>query len=49
MEESGVVRLPAPFGDGPAMSRALVRQRFLAACGGFCREAELATSLGMAL
>ncbi len=49
MEESGVVRLPAPFGDGPAALRCLVRQRFLAACGGFCREAELATSLGMAL
>jgi tRNA(Ile)-lysidine synthase len=49
IDASGAVRLPAPFGDGPAMSRALVRQRFLAACGGFCREAELATSLGMAL
>jgi tRNA(Ile)-lysidine synthase len=49
IDESGAVRLPAPFGDGPAVVRTLVGQRFAAACGRVSREAELATSLGMAL
>jgi tRNA(Ile)-lysidine synthase len=49
IDDSGVVRLPALFGDDPAGLRSLVGPRFLAACGGFSREAELATSLGMAL
>jgi tRNA(Ile)-lysidine synthase len=49
IDESGVVCLPAPFGVGPISVRALVGQRFAAACGRVSREAELATSLGMAL
>ncbi len=48
-EESGVVRLPAPFGDGPAVVRALVGQRFAAACGLVGRELDLAASFEMAL
>jgi tRNA(Ile)-lysidine synthase len=49
IDESGVVRLPAPFGEGAAVVRSLVGQRFAAACGRVSREAELATSLAMAL
>jgi tRNA(Ile)-lysidine synthase len=45
----GAVRLPAPFGDGPAFARSLVGQRFAGSCGLPEREAELATSLAMAL
>jgi tRNA(Ile)-lysidine synthase len=49
IDAGGVVGLPAPFGDGPALVRPLVGQRFAAACGLMGREAELATSPGMAL
>jgi tRNA(Ile)-lysidine synthase len=49
VDDSGIVRLPAPFGDGPAFVRGLVGQRFAAACGRVSCEAELATSLAMAL
>jgi len=49
IDGGGRVRLPAPFGDGPAIARSLVGQRFAAACGLVHREVELATSLGMAL
>jgi len=49
VDANGLVRLPAPFGDGPAVARALVGQRFAAACGLVRGEVELATSLGMAL
>jgi tRNA(Ile)-lysidine synthase len=49
IDADGVVRLPAPFGDGPAVVRSLVGERFAAACGLADREAALATSLGMAL
>jgi len=47
--QSGVIRLAAPFGAGAAAVRPLVARRFAAACGRFRCEAELATSLGMAL
>ncbi len=49
IDESGAVRLPAPFGEGAAVVHSLVSQRFAAACGRVNCEAELATSLGMAL
>jgi len=49
IDEAGGVRLPAPFGEGPAVVRALVGQRFAAACGLISEEAQLATSHGMAL
>jgi hypothetical protein len=49
IDSGGVVRLPAPLGDGPAVARTLVGQRFAAACGLIGREVELATSRDMAL
>ncbi len=49
IDQRGVVRLAAPFGAGAAAVRPLVGQRFAAACGRLSCEAELATSLGMAL
>ncbi len=49
IDADGVVRLPAPFGDGPAVARALVGQRFAAACGLVGRELDLAASHDMAL
>jgi tRNA(Ile)-lysidine synthase len=49
IDESGVVRLPAPFGEGAAVVQSLVSQRFAAACGRVNCEAELATSLAIAL
>jgi len=45
----GAVSLPSPFGGGPAVVRALVARRFVAACGLVEREAQLATTHGMAL
>jgi tRNA(Ile)-lysidine synthase len=49
IDASAVVRLPPPFGEGAAIVRSLVGQRFAAACGRVKCEAELATMLGMAL
>jgi tRNA(Ile)-lysidine synthase len=49
IDAGGVVRLPAPFGDGPAVVRSLVGQRFGAACALVNREVDLAASLDMAL
>jgi len=49
IDETGFVRLPAPFGAGALFVQSLVSQRFAAACGRCGHEAELATSLGMAL
>jgi len=49
IDEKGAVRLPAPFGEGDAVVQSLVNPRFAAACGRIRREAELATSLAIAL
>jgi len=49
IDQNGLVRLAAPLGEGAAIARTLVAQRFAAACGGVNREAGLARSLGMAL
>lgn len=49
VDSGGLVRLPAPLGNGPAVVRSLLGQRFAAACGLIAGEVELATSRDMAL